>query len=216
MRFGLHELKKAQGELLRRTASKSAVEAARLAAGQRALSEHTLFLRAMQGVQPLNTPARHVPAPRIAPAPRRSTLAEAAANAAAPFSDAFEAPGITEAHGWRRAGMGPDVLRRLRRGHWRVQAQLDLHGLRVDGAREALATFLHQCAAEGLRCVRIVHGKGHGSEDGRSVLKELAARWLQQSPQVRAFVQANPAAGGSGALLALLARSVGEDFERNE
>lgn len=207
MRFGLHELKKAQGELLRRRAAQSAQDAARLAAGQRALSEHTLFLRAMQGVQPLNTPARHMPAPRT-PALRRGALAEAAASAAAPFSDAFEAPALIEdAHGWRRAGMGPDVLRRLRRGHWRVQAQLDLHGLRVDEAREALASFLHQCAAEGLRCVRIVHGKGLGSKDGRGVLGALAARWLQQSPQVRAFVQANPAAGGAGALLALLVRS---------
>ncbi|MBQ9579495.1 MAG: Smr/MutS family protein [Ottowia sp.] len=171
-------------------------------------SGHALFLRAMQGVQPLHTPARHVPAPRTAPplrrGARRSALPDAAASA--PFSDAFEAPCIEEAHGWRRAGIGPDVLRRLRRGTWRVQAQLDLHGLRVDEARTALATFLHRAAADGLRCVRIIHGKGTGSAGGRSVLGPLAVRWLQQAPQVRAFVAANPAAGGSGALLALLAR----------
>ena len=209
---GLHELKKAQGELLRRTAARSAQDAARLAAGQRALSEHTLFLRAMQGVQPLKAPARHVPAPRT-PALRRGALAEAAARAAAPFSDDFEAPGIEEGHGWRRAAIGPDVLRRLRRGHWRVQAQLDLHGLRVDEAREALHDFLRQAALEGVRCVRIIHGKGYGSAGGRGVLGALAARWLRQAPQVRAYVQANPAAGGSGALLALLARAAENDAD---
>lgn len=207
MLHGLHELKKAQGELLRRRAAEAAQDAARLAAGQRALSDHRLFLRAMQGVQPLDAPSRHIPAPRTpAPALRRGALAEAAARAAAPFSDAFDAPGIEEAHGWRRAGMGPDVLRRLRRGAWRVQAQLDLHGLRVDEARAALADFLRLAALDGLRCVRIIHGKGLGSKDGRGVLGTLAARWLRQAPHVRAYVQANPAAGGSGALLALLER----------
>ena len=218
--IGLDALKAARAELLRRRSEKEA-RAAALRAGQeatarRAAAQQRLWQRAVQGVRPLKVPARYVSAPgevpfSLAPRARAAEAAGAAAPSAA-FSDAFEAaPGIEEAHGWRRAGIGADVLRRLRRGAWRVQAQLDLHGLGVDDARAALAEFVHLAAQEGLRCVRVIHGKGIGSTGGRSPLKTLAARWLQQAPQVRALVQANPAAGGSGALLVLLERRALED-----
>ena len=94
---------------------------------------------------------------------------------------------------------------RLRRGQWTIQRQLDLHGLRRDAARDALAAFIRQAERDGLRCVRVVHGKGHGSPGREPVLKDKVKRWLVQKSQVIAFTQASAADGGHGALLVLLA-----------
>jgi DNA-nicking Smr family endonuclease len=106
---------------------------------------------------------------------------------------------------FRRDGIGADVPARLRRGQWTIQRQLDLHGLRRDAARDALAAFIRQAARDGMRCVRIVHGKGNGSPGREPVLKEKVKRWLVQKNQVIAFTQASAADGGHGALLVLLA-----------
>ncbi|GAA5234870.1 DNA mismatch repair protein MutS [Verticiella sediminum] len=107
----------------------------------------------------------------------------------------------------RRAGLGPDVVRRLRRGHWTVSAQIDLHGLRVDEARDALGEFLRACVRREQRCVRIIHGKGLGSVNRTPVLKEKVRRWLTQKDEVLAFVEARPNDGGAGVVLALLKAS---------
>jgi len=96
------------------------------------------------------------------------------------------------------------VVRRLRRGHWSLQSQIDLHGLRVDEAREALALYLVSCVKREQRCVRVVHGKGLGSVNREPVLKGKVLKWLTQRDEVLAFCQAPPADGGSGALLVLL------------
>jgi len=108
---------------------------------------------------------------------------------------------------FRRTGMGPDVTRRLRAGQWSIQRQLDLHGLRVDEAREALGQFIRLAHRTGLRCVRVVHGKGLGSPGKTPVLKGRVQGWLVQKKEVLAFVQARPADGGAGALVVLLAPS---------
>jgi DNA-nicking Smr family endonuclease len=71
------------------------------------------------------------------------------------------------------------VLARLRRGQWSIQAQIDLHGLRRDEAREQLGSFLHQALQRGQRCVRVVHGKGLGSPGREPVLKAKVQRWLR-------------------------------------
>ncbi|MBV2163679.1 MAG: Smr/MutS family protein, partial [Comamonas sp.] len=92
----------------------------------------------------------------------------------------------------------------LRRGQWRAGAELDLHGLRVEQARHALLSFLDECQEHGIRCVRIVHGKGLGSPGKVPVLKAKVLRWLVQKREVLAFVQARPADGGAGALVVLL------------
>jgi len=110
---------------------------------------------------------------------------------------------------FRRPGVGPDVAARLRRGHWSIQAQLDLHGLRRDEARTALSDFLAAAARRGWRCVRIVHGKGLGSPGRAPVLKAKVQRWLAQSDAVIAFAQASAPQGGAGALLVLLAGAPG-------
>jgi DNA-nicking Smr family endonuclease len=85
-----------------------------------------------------------------------------------------------------------------------IQGQLDLHGLRRDEAREALGEFLRQARRRGQRCVRIIHGKGHGSVNKEPVLKQKVRNWLAQKEEVIAFCQARPAEGGSGALVVLL------------
>ncbi len=110
-----------------------------------------------------------------------------------------------EALSYRRPGLGPDVVRKLRRGGWRRQGQIDLHGLRREDARQALADFIREANKQGWRCVRVVHGKGLGSPGKTPVLKGRVQSWLVQKKEVLAFVQARPAEGGAGALVVLLA-----------
>lgn len=105
---------------------------------------------------------------------------------------------------FRRPGIGPDVVTRLRRGQWTIQSQIDLHGLRRDEAREALSAHLREAVRRGHRCVRVVHGKGHGSPGRQPVLKAKVQRWLGQRAEVAAFAQASGPQGGAGALIVLL------------
>jgi DNA-nicking Smr family endonuclease len=103
-----------------------------------------------------------------------------------------------------RHGMSRDVLRKLRRGHWVVQAHIDLHGLNRIQAGQAIVPFMRDCIARGLRCVRIVHGKGLGSHNREPVLKAKLRTWLPLREEVLAFCQAPANDGGSGAVLVLL------------
>lgn len=103
-----------------------------------------------------------------------------------------------------RPGLPERLLRDLRRGKIRVQAARDLHGLRVDEARAAVAEFLAESRRQRWTCVRIVHGKGYGSPGQVPVLKRLVGHWLQRHREVLAFLPAGPAEGGSGALRVLL------------
>lgn len=101
-------------------------------------------------------------------------------------------------------GLNRMTLRKLRRGEWAVQDELDLHGLNSDEARRLLTTFLHQATQHGLRCVNVIHGKGWHSESGEGLLKRLARHWLIQHPLVLAFCDAPSNAGGAGAVWVLL------------
>jgi len=85
-----------------------------------------------------------------------------------------------------------------------IQSQLDLHGLDRHQAREALADFLASCVKRGVRCVRVIHGKGLGSKNREPVLKTKVKHWLTQREEVLAYCQARPVDGGSGALVVLL------------
>jgi DNA-nicking Smr family endonuclease len=109
---------------------------------------------------------------------------------------------------WLKPGMAPKVLKDLRRGRWVVQNQLDLHGMHRDEARHHVASFLADCRAHGQRCVRIVHGKGHGSPGRVPVLKRLVLGWLAQRQEVLAYCQARTVEGGAGAVIVLLAGNV--------
>jgi DNA-nicking Smr family endonuclease len=106
---------------------------------------------------------------------------------------------------YRRPGVPPDVVARLRRGQWALQGQLDLHGLTRDEARDELGSFIREAHRRGQRCLRVVHGKGHGSPGKQPVLKAKVQRWLAQRNEVIAFAQAAGPQGGAGALIVLLA-----------
>jgi DNA-nicking Smr family endonuclease len=128
------------------------------------------------------------------------------------LSDDFDVETLLETDdtlAFRRPELGPDVLRKLRRGVWALQGQLDLHGLRTEEAREALSRFLRDAQVRGWRCVRVVHGKGLGSPGRVPVIKDKVKRWLVQSDRVLAFVQARGDDGGAGAVIVLLQSSNG-------
>jgi DNA-nicking Smr family endonuclease len=103
-----------------------------------------------------------------------------------------------------RRGIGPDVVGKLRRGHWSIQAEHDLHGMTSDEAHDSLADFLLEARGRGLRCVRVIHGKGLTSPNKEPVLKGKVRRWLAQWDDVLAYAEAPQHAGGGGAVLILL------------
>ena len=174
---------------------------------ERERAERDQFPDAVAAVTPLARSTRaDLPHPAVPPLPRQRLRDETQALAAT-LSDEFDVSTLLDtdaALSFRREGIGADVLVRLRRGLWTIQRQLDLHGLRREGARDALAAFIRQAERDGLRCVRIVHGKGNGSPGREPVLKDKVKRWLVQKNQVIAFTQASAADGGHGALLVLL------------
>jgi DNA-nicking Smr family endonuclease len=108
---------------------------------------------------------------------------------------------------FRRAGLGVDVVSKLRRGHWAVQAELDLHGHTSDEAHDALVLFLAEARSRGRRCVRVIHGKGLSSPNREPVLKGRVRRWLTHRNEVLAYCEAPRHGGGSGAVLVLLMAS---------
>ena len=165
------------------------------------------FLKAVRDVKPLERPRRvelrgPVPEP-VAHQRRRDEHAVLAESLAGPVSleDALDSG---DELAYLRPGMSRQVLRRLRRGHWTIQAALDLHGLSWSQAAVSVAEFLRGSAASGLRCVRIVHGKGLRSPNREPVLKGKLRKWLPLRQEVLAYCQAPAAEGGGGALLLLL------------
>lgn len=106
---------------------------------------------------------------------------------------------------WLRPGLQKRVLTRLRRGHWRVQDEIDLHQMNTDAATRTIRTFLDEALASRLRLVKIIHGKGLRSGPGGPRLKTLTARILSRHASVMAFASAPPTDGGTGAVYVLLA-----------
>ena len=176
-------------------------------AAARDAHEQQLFAQATRGVQPLRAAPRvpHTPPPS-APLPLMRERDEAAALQAS-LSDGIDADALLDsdaALSFTRDGLAPNTARKLRRGDWVIQAQLDLHGLTREEAREALSLFLASALKQGQRCVRVIHGKGLGSKHHVPVLKDKVRRWLTQSDAVLAWVQARAPEGGTGALVVLL------------
>jgi DNA-nicking Smr family endonuclease len=203
----LQELQHIQRKLAEQQKIAAAQEAARAEAERRAHAERTLFVRAAGAVQPIRGHGRVDLAPDLpAPLPVQQQLDEQRVLQEA-LSDEFDAAtllDIDEALSYRREGVGPDVARKLRKGEWSIQGEIDLHGLRREDAREALATFIRESHRRGWRCVRVVHGKGLGSPGKTPVLKGKVQGWLVQKNEVLAFVQARGDEGGAGALVVLL------------
>lgn len=208
----LAELKSLQKVIAQRAAAEAAVREAERERALRADRERRLFELAVGPVQPLKAVRRvHHPLRPVEPTPRQRLLDEQAVMREA-LSDEFDVETLLhtdETLSFRRPGLGSDVVRKLREGHWSIQRQIDLHGLRTDEAREALGGFIRASHRLGLRCVRVVHGKGLGSPGRMPVLKGRVQRWLVQKHEVIAFVQARPAEGGAGALVVLLRQAQG-------
>ena len=105
-----------------------------------------------------------------------------------------------------RAGIQKQTLKKLRRGQFNIEAELDLHGMTVVVARNALSDFLKKCSLRSQRCVRIIHGKGLGSKNRQPVIKNKLNHWLRQRDDVLAFCSARQIDGGTGAIYLLLKR----------
>jgi DNA-nicking Smr family endonuclease len=171
--------------------------------------EGELFRRAMHDVQPLKRPLRAPPVRRSVTARARFARAERAAvlrESLGSGADLYEVQPGDELL-FRRSGVPETVLRRLRRGSYRIESEIDLHGLTVSQAAAQLHEFLRTAHARGLRCVRVIHGKGLRSGTRGPVLKNTVNALLRRSDPVLAFASARPVAGGTGATLVLLARA---------
>jgi DNA-nicking Smr family endonuclease len=208
-------LKALREQLEREELQRREEERLRLEREEKARREANLFRDAVGDIAPLQAPARiEPPKPNLAPIARHREADEQAALMQS-LSDDFDASSLLETDArlsYARPGVGPDVLQKLRKGHWVIQDQLDLHGMRREEARQALSEFLKKAGQRGRRCVRIIHGKGLGSVNKEPVLKGLVHSWLVQKDEVLAFVVATAADGGAGALVVLLSGRIGRNL----
>lgn len=173
-----------------------------------AAADAQLFRQAVADVTPLAPHGRvlhDIPPPAPIPWSRLRDEREVLQSLHDPV-DWDEATQTGEELAYVRPGLPRQILRRLR-CQWVAQAELDLHGLNRNQARHELAAFLHECRRRGVRCVRVVHGKGMRSKNREPVLKVLVRYWLMQRDEVLAYVQARPADGGGGAVMVLLKSS---------
>jgi DNA-nicking Smr family endonuclease len=165
-----------------------------------------LFLAAVKNARPLNTnrihhePSKPKPIPQQFIRDEKQALRDSLSDGYIPSHELESGEELL----YLREGQSPSVLSKLRRGHWVVQANLDLHGLISDEARTQVAEFLAGCKKRGIRCVRIVHGKGLGSRNREPILKHKVRNWLIQKDEVIAYAQARATDGGSGAVIVLL------------
>ena len=203
----LADLKKVKKEIEAQAMREAAVLAQRALAARQQAARSNLFQAAVGKVERLpHTPVADLKPAPPQPIPKQQLLDDAAALQEA-LSDEVDISSLleTDEHlSFRRSGVGPDVTQKLRRGKWSIQRQVDLHGLRSDEARETLTAFIREAHRQGIRCVRVVTGKGLGSPGKAPVLKDKVHRWLVQKAEVVAFVQAPPMQGGAGALVVLL------------
>lgn len=166
-----------------------------------------LFRQAVAGARPLTRDI--VEAPRRRPPPRarfrRDDERAALAESLEVDIDEIEI-GAGERLQFRRPEIGQRTLRRLARGSYSVQAEIDLHGMTSSEADVALRDFINASLRAGHRCVRVVHGKGLGSGHAGPVLKSRVNRWLRRWRDVLAFASARQVDGGTGAVYVLLRR----------
>ncbi|MFL6709462.1 MAG: Smr/MutS family protein [Massilia sp.] len=190
-------------------------KAEREAREQKAREDAGVFNGAVKNVKKLPESDRYVhPMRAIAvrshlARPVRTVEEDNAAVMRESLSDQFDVEGLVENDpgvAYARPGVGPDVIRKLRKRHWPVQDELDLHGLTRDAARELVSGFIARASRRGVRCVRIVHGRGYGSPNGEPVLRAMLHSWLVQmeKDEVVAFCVAGKKDGGHGALVVLL------------
>ena len=163
------------------------------------------FRAAMRGVRPIAAPA---PAPGAGAARKKPTRVRAGPRAdatpAAPPAILESGAHIPEQLAFQRPGVRDGQMRQLRRGLLQIEDELDLHGLTQLRAHHLFSAFLEECRDRGLRCVRIIHGRGTRSGARGPVLKAAVDAWLRGRHEVIAFTSARPRDGGAGALYVLL------------
>jgi len=168
--------------------------------------DNDLFRRSISGAKPLQSGDR-VPDPKKKPAPKarfaRADEQKALRESLEDDIDTIESANAENMR-FRRSHVGARTMRKLSRGKYAVQAEIDLHGMTIDEARPRLADFIDYAVKRGLTCVRIVHGKGLGSGHRGPVLKMAVNRWLRKWDSVLAFVSARQVDGGTGAVYVLL------------
>ena len=170
--------------------------------------DRALFRERAGAVRPLRERGTAAPRRRsqrrLAPAQSRPASPAAADE---PHAGTAEPPGgAGDVQHFARPGLQQKILRRLRRGQIAAEAEVDLHGMTAREAERALHEFLAHAAERGLRCVRVIHGKGRSSRSGQAVIKWRVDGWLRARAEVLAFCSAPPARGGTGALHVLLRR----------
>jgi DNA-nicking Smr family endonuclease len=166
-----------------------------------------VFRRAVADVRPLASQPKVTHRSRPRPYARFSRLDHGdvlRVGSVVPPDPSASGPG--EPHAFRRPSIREDTLRKLRRGQFPIEAEIDLHGLGRHAAHDALRQFLNDCVLRRLRCVRVIHGKGLQSGPGGPVLKHVVDLWLRKVENVAAFASARPVDGGTGALYVLLVK----------
>jgi DNA-nicking Smr family endonuclease len=167
--------------------------------------DRDLFRASVGQVKPVRQQRQALGTRRPEPVPRQTERDQQAVlqemTEIIPDSDDIE---IGDELHYRRPGVQLHVLKQLRRGKFVIQGELDLHGMNSTDAKKALTAFLSECNIRRRRCVRIIHGKGRGSPDGRPVLKNKVNHWLQLHNDVLAYSSAPPMDGGTGAVYVLL------------
>ena len=206
------DLKSLSKQLKEQAETRAAAEAERVKQEKTRAAEANIFQTSLGGVQRMPVSDRYVPSlPKSAataatPARKLTQAEDEAAVLRESLSDLFEVDHYLEddpALNYSAPGVGPDVMKKMRKGHWPVQDQLDLHGMNRDQARDALGAFLTRSAQRNHRCVCVIHGRGFGSRGQEPVLKSMVHSWLVQK-EVVAFCQARNNEGGEGALIVLL------------
>ena len=166
-----------------------------------------LFREAIGPVRPLEDAGHRIApsTPRPPPEARQRAADEREALRTSREDPFAVAPAPGEELAWRRNEVAPRLLRRLKRGEFAIQDEIDLHALGLDAAASLLLRFLADARQRRHLCVRVVHGKGLRSSSGAPVLKAMTDRLLRQRGDVLAFASAPAAQGGTGAVLVLLA-----------
>lgn len=164
--------------------------------------DQQLFRQAMSGVN-RRAPSNRVGSRKPPPPPRPAQVETDEPSA---MLEMMEGPPIDsgEELAWRGNGIQDSVFRRLRRGTYPREDELDLHGMRANEAKHAVAGFLTECRSRGHRCVRVIHGKGLRSAGSGPVLKQHLEGWLRRRDDVLAYCSARPNDGGTGAAYVLL------------
>ena len=164
-----------------------------------------LFRQTIVEVETIKYDGVDLSTPKPPPVPNQTILSEQETfNQMA--NDPFDIPDVEigDELYFRRSGVQEQIIRKLRRGQFAIESELDLHGMTVNVAKKELNDFLYYCQSTNRRCIRIIHGKGHGSVNKIPVLKNKLNKWLQRYDSILAFCSAPSHDGGTGAIYVLI------------